>query len=560
MKLFYGLFILITISSIYSVNPFPESKINLICNTCKSIFKNVQNANYPLQQKFLTFIAKEICKLGKMYPAPICDGTVDEMAPSVFLSLVKHTFDPDSICPNLKMCPEVYEEINIPQLVEDILKDKPKIEQIKPTKNKIIKLLHISDIHTDIEYKEGSNASCGYPLCCREESPTGDKFTPAGKWGSYADCDIPNSTFNQFVRFVKENFQPDIGVWTGDNTSHDVWHQSVKRNLENSKIITNSFQDNFNFSFYPVIGNHESFPVNVYDFLSNREGHFDYELADMWKKWIGEDAVESFQKDAYYSTYTEKLNLRIIGLNCQACNPENWYLLRDPTDPGKMLEWLRAELYKAEENKERVYILSHISPGSCLDSWAKLYTALIDRFSHIIKGQFAGHTHGDYYTVFRDSFTNKVNNVLFMPASLTTYSRRNPSFRVYDIDYDTLLPVDYTEYRLNLEKWNNLPDENIEWDLAYTFSKEYNLPDATNESYEKLTEMLKTDEDIVKKFAHNASSGTQTFNSNENSSFNIGYYCDTFPTESMKNECRGSKKGKLDEWMDYFRGPWKIKK
>jgi len=561
MKLFHGFILIIILTSFISQISNSEMKFNLICNTCRGIFGFIQKSNFVLQQKFLTFVIEEICILGKMFPGPVCDGAVKEMAPSVFQSLVKHLFDPDLICPKINLCPEIYQDIDIDQLVNDILKDKPKTEEIKPTKNKTFQLLHVSDIHTDIEYKEGSNSNCGYPLCCRDESPKTEKFTPAGKWGSYADCDIPNETFKQFVRFVKENFKPEFGVWTGDNTSHDIWHQSVNGNLENSKEITSSFQENLDFKIFPVIGNHESFPVNVYDFLSNREVYFDSSLAEMWKKWIGDDAIKSFQSDAYYSSFNEKLNLKIIGLNCQACNPENWYLLRDPTDPGKMLEWLRNELYTAENKKERVYILTHISPGNCLDTWAKIYTAIIDRFSHIIRGQFAGHTHGDNYTAFRDSITNKVNNVLFMPGSLTTYSRRNPSFRIYEIDTETLLPVDYIDYRLDLAKWNNMTDvENIQWDLAYTFSKEYNLPDATYESYDKLTEMLRTDEETVKKYSHNESSGTVNYSPKENEGINITFYCGTFPTESLQNQCSGRHKGKLDQYLDFIRGSWKHKK
>ena len=33
-------------------------------------------------------------------------------------------------------------------------------------------------------------------------------------------------------------------------------------------------------------------------------------------------------------------NMKIISLNTQAGNDMNWFLLRDPTDPGKMLVWL----------------------------------------------------------------------------------------------------------------------------------------------------------------------------------------------------------------------------
>jgi len=225
-----------------------------------------------------------------------------------------------------------------------------------------------------------------------------------------------------------------------------------------------------------------------------------------------------------------------------------------------MLEWLRAELYKSEEKKERVYILTHMSPIDCLESWANIYNALIDRFSNIIRGQFAGHNHGDLYTVFRDKITNKINNVLFMASSLTTYSQRNPSFRIYEIDLDTLLPIDYNEYRLNLGKWNNSPNDNIEWDLAYTFSKEYKLDDASYESYARLTEMLRTDRETIDRYDHNVKSQIGEFKKiKKNSSINIEYYCGTFPTQSLQNKCKGTELGKLDKIMDYIRGPWKNK-
>jgi sphingomyelin phosphodiesterase len=43
----------------------------------------------------------------------------------------------------------------------------------------------------------------------------------------------------------------------------------------------------------------------------------------------------------YYSVELPKYNnLKILTINTQAGNDENWYLLKNPTDPGKMLEWL----------------------------------------------------------------------------------------------------------------------------------------------------------------------------------------------------------------------------
>ncbi len=46
-------------------------------------------------------------------------------------------------------------------------------------------MLHISDVHTDLRYKEGTNAQCGYPNCCRDDSgkPQSAEAT-AGYWGT----------------------------------------------------------------------------------------------------------------------------------------------------------------------------------------------------------------------------------------------------------------------------------------------------------------------------------------------------------------------------------------
>jgi hypothetical protein len=44
----------------------------------------------------------------------------------------------------------------------------------------------------------------------------------------------------------------------------------------------------------------------------------------------------------------EMSNTKIIGVNTQACNNMNWYLLADRNDPGKHLEWLENELKEIE--------------------------------------------------------------------------------------------------------------------------------------------------------------------------------------------------------------------
>jgi len=56
-----------------------------------------------------------------------------------------------------------------------------------------VKVLHLTDIHPDLHYAEGSLTDCGKPMCCRVgdtwEEPW-NETVEAGRWGDY-NCDIP---------------------------------------------------------------------------------------------------------------------------------------------------------------------------------------------------------------------------------------------------------------------------------------------------------------------------------------------------------------------------------
>jgi sphingomyelin phosphodiesterase len=554
-------------------------KESLLCKSCKKIFSQINKGDHKYQIKFWKFIATRMCMIMEPYDNHVCEGAIGDLTPSVIESLITHWVDPDLICPFLNACPKVYHKINIDEKIREILKDKPKFKKLDKINNnpsfsserRLLRILHVSDVHIDLQYAEGSNGLCGAPLCCRKDNLNPSKdFLRAGKWGTYAHCDIPVKTLQQFINFVNKEFKIDFAFWTGDNTSHDIWAQTYEKNIENSKVVTDMFRDKekgFKFPIFPVIGNHESYPVNVYDFLSSRENKFNEFFNTLWHDWIGLintnknennfSKFESFNKDLSYSYYLLELNLKIIGINSQACNPLNFYLMKDPTDPGAMLEWLRQELYKIESQGQRVYIISHIPPNKCLDSWAKIYSAIIDRFSHIIKGQFAGHTHGDSFQVFRDYFTKEINNLMFLPGSLTTYSNREPSFRIYEVDYETLEPVDYLQYRLDLDKWNQSESENIEWNLQYRFSEEYSLPNLSYLSFEILSHQLKNYDvyhTTAEKFADNEGEGR-----NRRYKTYQEYYCSTLPIPSEDNKCAGRKKDWLKKLFDLLRGDWKEK-
>ena len=53
-----------------------------------------------------------------------------------------------------------------------------------------------------------------------------------------------------------------------------------------------------------------------------------------------------------------------------------------------------------------VYLIGHIPPKNNLNDWAMRFSAIIDRYSYIVRAQFYGHTHNDHF-----SFIPKMNNI-----------------------------------------------------------------------------------------------------------------------------------------------------
>lgn len=89
------------------------------------------------------------------------------MMDSIVNSVWRHYTDPHAICHKLRLCPKEYKIRNITNDINAILSGKPQKEWEMPTKKKLIKVLHISDVHVDMYYTAGAAANCSEPVCCR---------------------------------------------------------------------------------------------------------------------------------------------------------------------------------------------------------------------------------------------------------------------------------------------------------------------------------------------------------------------------------------------------------
>lgn len=66
-------------------------------------------------------------------------------------------------------------------------------------------------------------------------------------------------------------------------------------------------------------------------------------------------------------------------------------------------------------------------------------------------------------------------------SSATPYTLKNPSFDVVYLDPDTMRPVDYEIYYLDLDKTNK--ENKAEWELYFDYRKGYGMKNLSPTSY-----------------------------------------------------------------------------
>lgn len=91
--------------------------------------------------------------------------------------------------------------------------------------------------------------------------------------------------------------------------------------------------------------------------------------------------------------------------------------------------------------------------------------------------------------------------VYWITASVTTENGKNPSFRIFELDAETLLPVKIDKYYFNMTRANEL-NEPL-WKYMYEFTEEYDLKDLSPSSIKNLAERIYEDEDLAVKYLKN---------------------------------------------------------
>jgi len=202
-------------------------------------------------------------------------------------------------------------------------------EQVYAAENERPKLtfLHISDVHIDAEYVDGTLWDCDDYVCCRVQSgiPT-DPAKAAGHWGGYK-CDLPMRTFQNMLEHIVETHGSEIdGIfWTGDNSPHNTYDNTVEEVVYYTRQITKEIKSAFlnsGIPVYPSTGNHDTWPVNVEDFSAPGINYPINHIVEDWHEWLGDEAAAEFVQYGYCSLpfVPAGEGSRVLVLNTQAAN------------------------------------------------------------------------------------------------------------------------------------------------------------------------------------------------------------------------------------------------
>ena len=108
----------------------------------------------------------------------------------------------------------------------------------------------------------------------------------------------------------------------------------------------------------------------------------------------------------------------------------------------------------------------------------------MDKYQTVIRFGMYSHEHQEQWQVVTDMNEHKPILMNYIVSSATTYQGKHPSFNVIYLDPDTMLPVDYESYYMDLTKANALPDtEKPVWELKYNYRDYFNLEDLSPQSF-----------------------------------------------------------------------------
>nr|XP_019543354.2 sphingomyelin phosphodiesterase-like [Aedes albopictus] len=496
-----------------TLDRMPHTKNPKICLTCLSAsytFMEIYKRTEKKEKAPLVKLAQNICHLYSLKPY-VCDGLIalnadmmmfilghlDELPSAERVCAVAYQGE-DCVLDRPYILSDRYPKVNISSS-QNVLKTS-KGASI-PSNKEPLTIIHLTDIHYDPEYVVGINADCAAGACCRHvpDLEPADSANAAGFWGEYRDCDSPwHAVVDVMEQIRTQHPKIDAVYFTGDIIHHFTWNTTVASNEESMRQIFQLLKERFvDIPLYPILGNHESDPANLYaphHVPAKLTSAYLYDfIAEQWDDWLPKEVNRSTIADGGYYTVLSPLGHRIIALNNNFCYVHNWWLLYSDIYFIRQLQWLHDTLQESEKSGEKVHILGHVPSydNYCYIGWTREYRKIVDRFAHIIEGQFNGHSHVDEFNVYyrRDDPTAAVN-VAWNGGSTTTFTQLNPNYKVFYVDRESFEILDHETWIYNLTEANQHPDRKPLWFKEYTFKEHFGLTDLSPKSLDTLLQKL----------------------------------------------------------------------
>ena len=311
----------------------------------------------------------------------------------------------------------------------------------------------------------------------------------------------------------------------------------------------------------PVLGNHDTWPVDQLCPASELDGAYQplyRTLVKSWGPWLRsvgapDRALDTLGEGGFYgfqlelpsrSSRPESVRpvegapLWVFGLNTLFYDNLN-IANRDLCSGSDAGQWtaLVDTIEQAHAVGGRVMVIGHMPPGSkeATEAFTWQFQQLVATYPETIMGSWWGHEHKDEIVLFRNaesSFGPSAHSRLEGPpthegppngpglpaavghgyiAPSVMPAWHFPAGRLYSYDSDTLEVLDYKQYVLNLTALytalstssggkhshpTSLPVVPT-FDLYYTASEAYNLPDLSTSSWEKWALLAETNHTMM---------------------------------------------------------------
>ncbi|XP_067633003.1 sphingomyelin phosphodiesterase-like [Eurosta solidaginis] len=481
----------------------------IACTTCRAVV-DVLARTFRGNDEIFKSIAMDVCDRYQLQTTEVCTGLIDFYIPSMMHIINNSKADSRTFCAlvmgfNICNIQDISYNwtLNIDSTGVEVTAPK---SELGVKNGKELRILHLTDIHYDPLYAPGSLAECDEPLCCQRGVGSTEIEKAAGYWGDYRNCDASWHMIVAALKHIKTTHPKiDFIYQTGDLVHHMIWGTSEEKNIDMSTKVNILLAEIFQgVPVYSCIGNHETHPVNLFSPVDAPEGlniHWLYEnLFQQWSNWLPADTNSTFIKGGYY-TVSPKSGFRVIALNNNDCYTSNWWLFYDGTNKIPQLQWLHDTLLVAERDEEYVHILAHIPTGdrSCWSVWAREFNRLVERFRNTISGIFNGHSHRDEMHLHY-SENGYAIGIAWNGGSLTTFSKKNPNYKLYHVENESMQVVDHETWIFNLTEANvNGESQEPNWFKEYEFSTEFTA-DLSPAGIDKLLDEMADKPDILRKY------------------------------------------------------------